>query len=452
MAQQPKTVRHFLTAQGTQDRLAEKSAPVFGLAGSSGEPNLPAIFVNPEKQFQTILGIGGAFTEAAAVTLSRLSKKNQQRVLEAYFGHDGHGYSLCRTHIQSCDFSLGNYTYVPTPGDTQLKSFTIDRDRKALLPMIREAMRVAGRPITLFASPWSPPAWMKTTGQMNGGGKLKPEFRQAWADCFVRYIQEYQREGVAIWGLTVQNEPEAAMRWDSCLWTAQEERDFVRDYLGPTLERAGLGDVKIIIWDHNRDQMVRRASVAYSDPKASAYIWGTGFHWYAGDIFDNVRLHHDAWPDKHLLFTEGCQEFGTHFRSWAPGERYARSMIMDFNRWAEGWVDWNLLLDLAGGPNHVDNMCSAPILADTQNDRVHLQSSYYYIGHFARFIRPGAKRVLCSCTRDDIEATAFQNPDRTVAVIVLNRTDEKKNLLLHVGDSEALIQAPGHSISTYEIA
>lgn len=440
-------LRVFLTARDTTDRITEK-APVSFARGI--EPGGVAIYADPTKRFQEIEGFGGAFTEAAATTLQKLSPASQERVLNAYFDRgNGLGYTLCRTHINSCDFALGNYAYTETPGDTALADFTIERDRKALLPMIQRALKVAGEPVKLFASPWSPPAWMKTTGKMNFGGKLKPEYRQAWADWYVRYIQEYAKEGVEIWGLTVQNEPEATQTWDSCIYTAQEERDFVRDYLGPALENAGLGHVKIIIWDHNRDQIVRRGSIAYDDPAASKYIWGTGFHWYCDDKFDNLQLHHDTWPDKKLLFTEGCQEGGPHLGSWLLGERYARSMVNDFNRWTVGWTDWNLLLDENGGPNHVSNFCSAPILADTRTDEVLLQSSYYYIGHFTRFVRPGARRILCATTRDAIEATGFVNPDGSVAIVVLNRTETPYEINLETPHGVAPITSPRRSIGTF---
>jgi glucosylceramidase len=441
------SVRHFLTAKDTPDRLSEKPPLTMGPAAESV---LASVMIDPERRFQTIEGFGGAFTEAAAVTLRRLSPASQERILRAYFDPvEGHGYSLCRTHINSCDFSLGNYAFAEVPGDTELRHFSIDRDRTALLPMIQEALKLSGAGFKLFASPWSPPAWMKTNGMMNQGGKLDPEFRQAWADYYVRYIQEYEREGVAIWGVTVQNEPAATQTWDSCVYTAKEESDFVRDCLGPALQRAGLGHVKIIIWDHNRDLIVHRASVAYSDPIASKYIWGTGFHWYGQDKFENIQLHHDAWPDKKLIFTEGCQEGGPHQGSWALGERYARSMINDFNRWTVGWVDWNLVLDETGGPNHVNNLCSAPILADTANDLPLFQSSYYYIGHFARFVRPGSQRILCATTHESLEAGAFRNPDGGIAVIVLNRTDEERSFTLDCKDSAATSTLPAHSISTF---
>ncbi len=441
--------RHFLTARDTPSRLSEQPPPVLGPTAATAKSS---VLVEPDKRFQTLVGFGGAFTEAAATTLYKLSPANQELILRAYFDRgEGHDYSLCRSHINSCDFALGNYAYAEVPGDTELQHFSIEHDRAALLPMIHAAQKRSTEGFKVFATPWSPPPWMKTNGMMNRGGKLRPEYRQTWADYYVRYIHEYEKEGVAVWGVSVQNEPGVAQTWDSCEYSAEEERDFVRDYLGPTLARAGLGHVKIIIWDHNRDLVVHRARTAYADPEASKYIWGTGFHWYTDDKFENLQLHHDAWPEKNLLFTEGCQEGGPHEGSWALGERYARSMINDFNRWTVGWIDWNLLLDETGGPNHVGNYCSAPILADTQNDRVMFQSSYYYIGHFARFVHRGAERILCATTHEALEATAFRNPDGGVAVVVLNRTDEERSFGLDCKNVVAASTVPAHSISTYLI-
>ncbi len=440
-------LRNYLTAKETDDRLTEQP-PIPWVKTTTANPAI--VMVDDCKRFQEIVGFGAAFTEAAAITFHKMSAKNRRLILKAYFDPlEGHGYSLCRTHINSCDFSLGNYAYAEVDGDVELKHFTVDHDRHTLLPMIKEAQRVAAGGFKLFASPWSPPAWMKTNGQMNGGGKLKPEYRDAWARYYVRFIQEYEKEGVPIWGLTIQNEPAAVQSWESCIWTAEEERDFVRDHLGPTLHRSGLERIKIIIWDHNRDLMVERAAVAYNDPEASKYIWGIGFHWYGPDKFENAQIVHDAWPDKHLLFTEGCQEGGPHIGSWDLGERYARSIVNDLNRWTVGWVDWNILLDETGGPNHVNNFCSAPIIADTRTDRLVFQSSYYYLGHFSRFIRPRAARILCASTQDDLEATAFINPDRTIAVVVLNRTDNERTFTLRRDAQAAMCSMPAHSIATY---
>ena len=439
-------LRCILSARDSGARLSEQAA----LQQLPENHGLPQVMVDTTRMFQTMEGFGGAFTEAAAVTWLKLGPVQRAAVLRDCFdAAQGHGYTLCRVHINSCDFSLGNYAHVEQAGDTRLSSFSIDRDRQALLPMIKAAQAVARQPIKLLASPWSPPAWMKSNGQMNHGGHLRPEYRAAWAQCYVRFIQEYALEGVPIWGVSVQNEPMATQRWDSCIYSAEDERDFVRDHLGPALAAAGLADVRIVIWDHNRDLMVERASVVYADAEAARYVWGTGFHWYGENHFDHVQMVHDAWPDKHLLFTEGCQEGGPHHGSWDLGERYAHSMINDLNRWTVGWIDWNLLLDEHGGPNHVGNHCSAPILADTVQGNFAHQSSYHYIGHFARFVKPGARRVLCAATRADLEATAFVNPDGSIAVVVLNRTESAQAFALRCAAQVLGAELPARSIATY---
>ena len=407
------------------------------------------MLVDPARTFQAVEGFGGAFTESSAHNYFKLPEARRAEFMRACFDRKaGHGYSLCRVHMNSCDFSLGNYAHAEKDGDHALAGFSIARDRKALLPMIHEAQRVAGEPLKLLVSPWSPPAWMKTNGMMNRGGRLKPECRAAWARCFARFIQEYEKEGLHIWGVTVQNEPYASQSWDSCLYTPEEERDFVRDHLGPELERAGLGRVRIVIWDHNRDYMVERAQVVYSDPAAAKYVWGTGFHWYGEDKFENVQLVHDAWPEKQLLFTEGCQEGGPHVGSWDLGERYARSVINDMNRWTVGWIDWNLLLDRQGGPNHVGNFCSSPLLADAERGELIYQSSYYYLGHFSRYVKPGARRILCATTKSELEASAFRNPDGSVATILLNRTGHKLSPGIRYPAGVLGIELPAHSIAT----
>jgi len=444
------TLQAFRTARDNGNWLTPL-APIAWTAEPN--PDLLAVQIDTRTRYQTIEGFGGAFTEAAAVTFAQMDAQAQAAILKAYFDPlEGNAYSLCRTHINSCDFSLGNYAYAEVEGDAALAHFSIEHDRRALIPLIRAAIQAAGGSLKLFASPWSPPAWMKTNGEMNHGGKVRPEYRAAWARYYTRFIQAYAAEDIPIWGLTVQNEPEATQTWDSCIYTAEEERDFVRDYLGPELAASGLGHLRLMVHDHNRDHLFQRASVIYDDPQAAKYVWGAGFHWYVGDNFDNVQRLHDAYPDKHLFFTEGCQEGGPHKGEWGLGERYGRSMINDLNRWTEGWVDWNLLLNEQGGPNHVGNYCSAPILADTRRgdlEGVSLQSSYAYIGHFSRFIRPGAVRVLCAPTHDDLECTAFHNPDGRIAVVVMNRSDQALPFQLLATGRCADCDAPAHSISTF---
>lgn len=437
----------YLTAKGTASRLAKTGELTFFDLAQPTEQQA-AVFVDPGKRFQTLLGIGGALTDAAAETFYKLPKERQREVLTACFDPvKGNGYSLGRTHINSCDFSSSSYTYVKD-GDKDLRSFDIAPDRRARIPFIKEVLATATQGFTLFASPWSPPAWMKSNHDMLHGGKLLPEYYDAWARYYACFIRAYEQEGIPIWGMTVQNEPMATQTWESCVYTAEEERDFVKNYLGPTLQREGLGDKKIIIWDHNRSLMYQRAKVVLDDPDAAKYVWGVGYHWYVGDHFDNVGLVQESYPNTKLLFTEGCHGpfKASQLNDWQWGELYARSMINDFNQGAVGWTDWNVLLDEKGGPNHVANYCFAPIHGDTHTGRLTYLNSFYYIGHFSKFIRPGARRIVSSSTLDELSTTAFLNEDGSIAVVVLNQTEKSQPFLLWLDGRAAKCESPAHSI------
>ena len=381
------------------------------------------ITIEPKNQRQKILGFGGSFTEASSSIYKELDEEKKEEIIESYFGENGNKYSMARTHINSCDFSLGNYAHVEDKNDLKLKTFSLERNKISLIPMINDALKKRKNNIRIMASPWSPPAWMKTTGKMNFGGKLKSEYRDTWADYYCKFIENCEKENVPIWGLSIQNEPEAKQTWDSCIYTAEEERDFIKNHLGPALEKHNLLDRKIIIWDHNRDVMVERARTVLSDPGAAKYVWGTGFHWYCGDHFDNVQKVHDEFPDNQLIFTEGCQEGGPHIGSWDLGERYATSIINDLNRWTVAWIDWNLILNEQGGPNHVGNYCSAPIIVDTRSQDLLYQSSYYYIGHFSRFILPGDKIINSKNTNDTIDVLSSINDQNIVSTVIQNKNN-----------------------------
>lgn len=444
-----KRVDVFVTAQASAQPLAAVGPLTLKPAEALTEKR-QYVFVDATKQFQTILGIGGAITDAAAETFAKLPAEKRRELITAYYDPvRGIGYTLARTNIHSCDFSSGSYTYV-SDGDAELKTFSIAPDERYRLPMIREAIAAAGGKLTLYASPWSPPAWMKDNGGMLRGGKLKPEFAGSWARYFVRFVEAYEKAGVPIWGLTVQNEPMAVQRWESCVFSAEEERDFVRDHLGPTLARAGLGDKKLITWDHNRTLLYERARVMLSDPEAAKYVWGVGFHWYVNDSYDNVRRVKEAFPQTHLLLTEAClyPYDRAKLGEWQWGERYGEALIEDFNNGAEGWTDWNVLLDEKGGPNHVNNFCLAPVHADTQTGELIYLNSFYYLGHFSKFVRPGATRVVSSPTSDTLKTTAFQNEDGSIAVVVLNTTDQEQPFTLAVDGQHAATTSPAHSIVT----
>src|SRR6187431_2403080 len=407
------------TAQNTEYRLSATAELKFSPHGQPFE-NEPCIFVDPSKTFQSFTGIGGALTDASAETFSKLSADQQKKFLDSYFSvKEGIGYSLIRTNIHSCDFSSSSYTYV-NENDKSLKSFSVAHDETYRIPFIQQAFSHANGELKLFASPWSPPAWMKDNKHMLQGGKLLPEFYQTWANYYIKFIQAYEKHDIPVWGLTVQNEPMAKQTWESCIYTAEEERDFIKNYLGPTLKKNGMKDKKLIAWDHNRDLIYHRAETILDDKKANKYVWGIGFHWYekwhGDEIPENIKRVAETYPDKPLLLTEACNyPFSWEtFDQWHWGENYGASMNHDLNNGSTGWTDWNILLDETGGPKHVQNFGFAPVHADTRDNSLHYMNSYYYIGHFSKYIRPEAQRIISSSNRAQLITTGFKNPDGTV--------------------------------------
>ncbi|MDP4276011.1 MAG: glycoside hydrolase family 30 protein [Bacteroidota bacterium] len=413
------------------------------------------VFVNPKKTFQTIMGIGGAITDASAEVFAKLGKEKQNELLEAYYSKEkGIGYSIIRTTINSSDFSSDSYCYVKE-GDKTLKTFNIGHDEKYKIPFIKRAIETAGGKELVYVSPWSPPAFMKDNNNMINGGKLLPAFYQTWADYVKKFIDGYQREGIQIWGLTVQNEPMATQRWESCIYTAEEERDFLKYYLGPTLAKAGYGSKKIIIWDHNRDMISQRVTTILEDPQASKYVWGIGFHWYESwnsgeQLFGNIKMVNEMYPDKKLIFTEGCVEkFNKEqLQFWGNGEQYGRSMINDFNNGVTGWTDWNILLDEKGGPNHANNYCFAPIHGDTNTGELIYTPSYFFIGHFSKFIEKNAKRISSISNRIQLLTTSFINPDGKIITVVMNQSDRHISYNLCVGTKNTEVSILPHAIQT----
>ncbi len=449
-----KTVSVYTTADSSKLRISKTGELKFSALAQPAETQV-CVFVDPTKTFQTYIGIGAALTDASAETFAKLPADKQKEFLLAYFDKQkGIGYTVARTNINSCDFSSDMYTYIKE-GDKDLASFDIAHDRKFKIPFIKKAMSAAGGKLTLFASPWSPPAFMKDNNDMLHGGKLMPAFDKSWATYYTKFIKAYQKEGIPIWGISIQNEPMAKQTWESCNYTAEEERDFLKNYLGPIMQKEGLGDKKIIVWDHNRDLIYQRAQTYMNDPVAAKYIWGIGFHWYepwsgGQPMYDNLKRVNEAYPDKKLFFTEGCVESfnAARYYDWSLGERYASNMINDFNNGMVGFTDWNILLDQTGGPNHVGNFCFAPVHGDTRTGELIYTNSYYYIGHFSKFIQPGAKRISSAASRSQLLTTAFKNPDGKVVVIVLNTSTRPTNYFLWINGKAAEAEAPAHSIET----
>ncbi len=404
----------------------------------------------PQKRYQAFHGFGGAFTEAAAYAMGKLDTQKQNGFLQAMFGEDGLRYTLGRVHLGSCDFALSNYAAVTDPADDELNTFSILREEEHLLPMVRRALKYGS--LSLLASPWSPPAFMKTNQDMNNGGQLKPEYRALWAKYLAKYVKTYRESGIPITMLSIQNEPAATQTWDSCLYSGEEEGVFAAQYLCPALEAAGLSDVQILVWDHNKDLLVQRMQETLSVPGAKQAIDGFAFHWYTGDHFEAVALAREEHPDMVLYFTEGCVEYSRFEGAGAVknAEMYAHDILGNLNAGCNGSIDWNLLLDEKGGPNHVGNYCDAPVMLAAGEEDYVLNLSYYYIGHFSRYIQPGAVRIACTRYAAQLEVTAFENPDGSKAVCFLNRTDDALPVTLRENNAHLcnLTIAP-HSIVTW---
>ena len=433
----------------------------------------------PDEKFQTITGFGGSFTEASAYLLNKLGKENRAEILEAYFGEDGAKYSLTRTHMNSCDFSLSNYSYAPVEGDKELKNFSIDEDRDDLIPMIKDAMAISKDGFKILSSPWTAPPWMKDNNKWVGG-KLLPEYYDTWALFFSKYADDYKEEGIDIWGFTVENEPLGnGDNWESMHFTPEEMTNFVQNYLGPKLETDGKGDLKILGYDQNREHLKDWVDTMFKDEASSKYFAGTAIHWYAStyEVFpEELQYAHEKAPDKYLIQSEACADseipkwrddqwyWSKESTDWgwdwapekdkhlhpkyAPVNRYARDIIGCLNNWVDGWIDWNMVLDKQGGPNWFKNWCLAPVIVDPENDEVYFTPIYYTLTHFSKFIRPGATRIGFENSDDSIMTTAALNPDGTIAVVVFNQDSESKSFTLSLNESAIDIKIGGQAIQT----
>jgi glucosylceramidase len=440
------------------------------------------ISINPKETYQRITGFGGSFTHATTYLLSKLSDTQRNRILHAYFGNEGAKYSLTRTHINSCDFSLYNYTYASVPKDTQLRHFTIDEDEKYLIPIIQAAQKISTEGFKIIASPWTAPPWMKDNNSWKGG-KLLPEYYGTWALYFSKYLQAYQKKGINVWGITVENEPLGNdSNWESMHYTPDEMNLFVNKYLGTQLQKDNL-QVKILGFDQNRDeQLIAWVDKMYGDESAGNLYDGTAVHWYAStyDYFgDALQYVHKKSPNKHLINTEACVDAVTpRWKNdewywskeakdwgwvWAPDHlkhlhpqyaavyRYAGDIIGCLNNWVDGWVDWNMVLDKQGGPNWAKNWCTAPVIVDVEKDEVYFTPLYYTIAHFSRFIRPGSIRIGFTNSNSNIAFTAALNPDNSIVAIIFNPSEGAENVSLTLGNQNFQFEIQAKAIQTLQI-
>lgn len=414
------------------------------LSQNSSNENEKIISINEDIKYQEFLGFGGAFTEATGYALSTVNNEIYNQIIEDYFSDKGLNYSFGRLPIGSCDFSLDTYSY---SYENDLSDFSISRDMKYIIPTIKSALN-RNKNIKFISSPWSPPAFMKDNKKLTRGGKLKDEFKQTWADYLVKYVEAYKKENINIDFMTIQNEPDVSQFWESCRYSAEEEADLLSGYLFPTFKRNNL-DTKFLIWDHNKDKIVERVNDCFTKYNAYDYAAGTAFHWYTGSYFENLKKVNELFPDKLLIHTEGC----TGYSKFKPkdelfnAELYASEIIGDLNSNTNAFIDWNLVLDYKGGPNHKRNYCNSPIMINKDKTGYIKTPSYFYIGQFSKYIKPGAKRIEITSDYEGINITAFENLDKSIVVVLLNKNDYNieynfsyKNYYFHDNlDSHAIV-------------
>ncbi|MBR3002667.1 MAG: glycoside hydrolase family 30 protein [Clostridia bacterium] len=374
--------------------------------------------IYPNLKYQKIIGFGGAFTGSTCYVLNNVNEDIKNKVLDEYFCENGLNYNFCRLTIASSDFSPKSYSYA---NKEDLSDFTITEDFKYIIPTIKSAQN-RNHNIKFLSSPWSPPKFMKDNKNLYLGGKLKNEYKSLWAEYLVKYINEYKKQNIDIDYITIQNEPNATQIWESCRYSAEEEADFVKQYLVPTFKKNNI-NTKLLIWDHNKDNIVNRCTQTLVKYGALDYVAGIAFHWYTGTHFENLKILHELFPNKLLIHTEGC----TGYSKFKPqdemfnAQMYASQIIGDLNSGVNGFIDWNMVLDYKGGPNHKRNFCNAPIMINKNNTDYIKTPSFYYIGHFSKYIKPGATRIAFSRFTENIDMTAFENEDGSVVVVLLNQ-------------------------------
>lgn len=448
--------------------------------------------IYPEITYQTIEGFGGAMTETSAYLFSQMDAATRKEALKAFFGENGNHMKFLRVHMDSCDYSLEEYTAVDDPmADPDFETFSLKRDKKYILPVLKEALGMSAEPLSVLLSPWSPPACWKTpparpkndasvyggipdfmmpkvdydTPSRCNGGSLKPEYYESWAKYLAKFVNAYLDEGIPVTMMSIQNESIAATNWDSCVWTAKEQKTFLRDYLYPAFEAAGLvGKVGIYIWDHNKERVLEYA-MDIIDDVTDKMIEGLAFHWYSGDHFEAVAMAGQKYPDKVLMLSECCglhmpgrvgfmdmMGFGGSGKTpetveYEDAVAYAHDIIGNINAGMNRWIDWNLCVDKDGGPRHVPGGFTAcMIVNDDHSYRKNL--TYDYIGHFSKYILPGAVRIGFSRCDDLVEMTAAKNPDGTIAAVLLNKHDDDQAYAIRIHGQVIRVKVPARTLST----
>ncbi|XP_072166772.1 lysosomal acid glucosylceramidase-like [Diadema setosum] len=457
---QPGRFTLYTSSNSTGDRLIKRDFPMSKTSNASG--SAVTFTIDKSTKYQSVIGFGGATTDATAINTFNVSQATRTNLLKSYFSPDGIEYTVSRVPIGCTDLSPRYYSYNDHPGDFNLVNFSLaTEDLEYKIPFLQEGISMSRRPIKLFGSPWTPPEWMKTNGDFHGAGQLigKPgeKYFKTWANYFVRFLHEYEKHNVTFWGITVENEPMAGgivgYKTPSCYFTPEMERDFIKLDLGPALHAGGFQNLKMMMMDDQRFELPGWPDVVLRDAESAPYVSGIGIHWYwdQDSLLLKLDLAHMYFPDYFMLYTEACYGHGA-LGSWEQGEGYSHSIIQNMNHWVSGWVDWNMVLNPRGGPSFVANYLNAPIIVDAEKDVFYKQPMYYHLGHFSKFVLPDSHRIHHTADREtELESIAFQLPDQSsYALVLLNRKDQDMDVVISDPDvGFMLAQIPARSIQTY---
>nr|XP_015837066.1 PREDICTED: glucosylceramidase-like [Tribolium castaneum] len=425
------------TSNKDGQRFQQKSG-VFSKKGKLFSKN--KITIDRSKQYQEIEGFGGAFSDSVGINIASLDENVQKFLLQSYFADDGIEYSLCRIPIGGTDFSTRAYTYDDGEEDPDLNNFALaEEDFKYKIPYMKQAMELRGEnKLRFFGSPWMVPKWIKTNGQYDGFGFVKTEMYQTWASYFLKFLEEYKKEGLEFWAVTTQNEPSLALGkgakgLGSTGWDSIQLANWVTNNLGPTIKNSSFSDVKIIILDDQKPFLPWYVNSVLRDKATQNYVDGIAIHWYLGLITPGSVMDktHENFPDKFIISTEAACGFSPKSEAvalgaWDRGEAYATDIIEDLQNWVVGWVDWNMCLDMKGGPTYIGNFIDAPIIVNAGANEFYKNPMYYVLGHFSKFLPVGSIRIdsKTDLDLDDVMVVAFQRPDEGTAVIILNKKEK----------------------------
>ncbi|XP_008201883.2 lysosomal acid glucosylceramidase-like [Nasonia vitripennis] len=418
--------------------------------------------IDSNKLYQNMEGFGGAFTDSACINIKSLSQGTQDNLMNSYFSTNGSNYNFGRVPIGGSDFSTRPYSYDSTIGDTELKDFSLAKeDTEYKIPLMHKAREI-NPSLRFLSAAWTAPPWMKNVQSFNGFSYLREEYYQTFADYIVKFLEEYQKYGLEMWSVSTGNEPFTSLviisRINSMFWSSDTASKWVINNLGPSIEKSKSNNTIILMLDDQRLALPwYMVDVKVRHSEALKYVKGIGVHWYSDAVIpaNVLDLTHDLLPDKFILMTEACigdrpwDHPKVILGSWKRAEKLVDKIFENINHYVVGWVDWNLALDIQGGPNWVDNYVDAPIIVDAKKDVFYKQPMYYVTTHFSKFVPRNSVRVHSDSKDTNVITTAFKTKDNRIIVLLFNKSNQNKSISI-IDDKYGNInvELPEHSVHT----